>query len=165
MIISLGMIMTRETSLINAIILASIASRLCTLAFGGENIKEAIQAKKVLKNKKEQFENAKEKEEKDKELKITLANEYARIKQEMLSLKYKLSWLQKQEALQSLGYELEFIISKFKEHYKDLEYGKNKEFYCELWGTYLEEQNYKKIHLYSTEIDTSNTLIMKLPKK
>ncbi len=161
-IISLGMIIGREISLISAIILASIAFGLCTLAFGGEIIKEAIQARNIYKNKKEQFEEAKEKEEKDKELTITLSSEYTKIKEELLPLEYRLSWLKKNEVMQRSGFQLELIIFKFKEKEENMNEIEKKDFYNELWETYLEEQDYKKVHLYNPEVESGHILRKKL---
>lgn len=162
-VIFLGMIVSREISLLKCIVLASIASGFCIMAFCGEAIKEAFQAKKVTKENKIQYEEAKEREEKDKELSLTLSNGYTKIEQDMLPLQYRLSRIKKIEALEKLGYQLELMASKLNEQYYCVIDNRNKEAYEQLWEQYLEEsKDYSKVHLYNQEINSTQVLVKKL---
>lgn len=162
-VIFLGMIVGREISFLKSIVLALIASGFCIMAFGGEAIKEAFQAKKVIKENKAQYEEAKTREEKDKELSLTLSNEYAEIEQDMLPLQYRLSRLKKIEALEKLGYQLELMASKLNEQYYCVIDNRNKEAYEQLWEQYLEEsKDYSKVHLYNPEMESTQVLVKKL---
>lgn len=158
-----GMIVSREISLLKAIVLASIASGFSIMAFGGEAIKEAFQAKKVIKKNQTQYEEAKENEEKDKQLELSLSNEYAKIEQDILPLQYRLSRIKKIEAMEKLGYQLELMASKLNEQYFCVVDNRNKEAYEQLWEQYLEEsKDYSKVHLYNPETESSQVLVKKL---
>lgn len=109
------------------------------------------------------YEEAKAREEKDKELSLTLSNEYNKIEQDMLPLQYRLSRLEKIEAMEKLGYQLELMASKLNEQYYCVIDNRNKEAYEQLWEQYLEEsKDYSKVHLYNPEMESTQVLVKKL---
>lgn len=119
--------------------------------------------KKTIKKNQAQYEEAKESEEKDKELSLTLSNEYTKIAQDILPLQYRLSRLKKIEVMEQLGYQLELMASKLKDQYLCMIDNQNKENYEQLWEQYLiESKDYSKVHLYNPRIDSPQVLVKKL---
>lgn len=143
-----------------------VAMSFCIISFlivGKNEIIRYFKAKKVIKKNKAQYEEAKASEEKDKELSLTLSNEYTKIEQDILPLQYRLSRLKKIDAMEQLGYQLELMASKLNDQYLCMIDNQNKENYEQLWEQYLiESKDYSKVHLYNPRIDSTQVLVKKL---
>lgn len=162
--IALGMIMTRNISLIKSIFLASVAAGLSIVCFGGEFIKDYFQANKVIKEiSKEKYEEVKQNEEKDKEIKKSLTTESTKINQEIVPLKEELARYKKVEGMQNLGYQLELLISDFTLQNKSMKNNLTREDYEQLWDCYLEtKKDYSKVYFNDPEVENAIKLEKKL---
>ena len=106
---------------------------------------------KIVKENKKEYEKAKKGEEKDKELKLALTEEYNKIAKELKSLNEKLSWYNYTEEMQKEGY---IVDIKLSETYQDeLTEEEQKE---------IEKGIFTNVDLDICEVDTSQKLEMKL---
>ena len=98
-------------SFLYSFLLISILGTLAVISFLGEDTLRTIKAKRITKEIQKEYESAKKIEEKDKELKLALTEEYNKIIMELESLKEMLSWFNKTEEMEKLGYVVKQIIN------------------------------------------------------
>lgn len=164
MTIGLGLISGAELN-IKTIFWSVIGTLLMGGSFSSFFIVDSLNLKRKLKKylTQDEYEKLKNGEERDKQLKLSLEEEYTLIKQEIIDLKEILTWFVKAEDMQKLGYQVKLVEEP---SYRNVEAQQKKVVYEQLWNEYLNEKidysQYSQVHFDSPEIDCNQKLVKKL---
>lgn len=157
-IVTLVLLITRKISFIEAlnyIVLGEVA----TAFVWSDGLTDYNGAKKSMRKITHiEYQKAKQREKKDKELKMSLSKECLQIEQDLLKLNEQINSIKKSAAMQKLGYHLEQLLSIFKLDRLNLTDEQKKVFCDELFEQYLENQYYNHVYFDNPEIDTNQTL-------